>query len=122
MVATPGYHFSRVTLWRAAADDLVVVKEQSPSTGPSRSSQGHDRLPLYAVAWWLQWGVMSAPRSDLTSPPPTAQARWKRISESEARAAAGDDAIDEAVAEVGAKGRASADRYRADGHMIADQA
>jgi hypothetical protein len=33
----------------------------------------------------------------------------------------GDDAIDDALTEVGAKGRASADRYRATGHSIADQ-
>jgi hypothetical protein len=64
---------------------------------------------------------MTAPRTDPTSPAPTEQPRWKRISESEARAAAGEDAIDEAIAKVGAKGRASADRYRADGRTIADQ-
>ena len=65
---------------------------------------------------------MTAHRTDLTSPPSTEQPRWQRISESEARAAAGDDAIDDAIAEVGAKGRASADRYRAAGHTIADRA
>jgi hypothetical protein len=65
---------------------------------------------------------MTAPRSDLTSRPSTGQLRWERISEAEARAAIGDDALDAALAEVGAKGRASAERYRAAGHSIADQA
>ena len=65
---------------------------------------------------------MTAPRTDLTSRPPTERSRWERISEAEARAAAGDDAIDDALAEVGAKGRASADRYRAAGNSITEQA
>lgn len=65
---------------------------------------------------------MTAPRTDLTSPPSSEQPRWERISESQARAAVGDDAVDEALTEVGAKGRASAERYRAAGHSIADQA
>ncbi len=64
---------------------------------------------------------MTAPRTDLTSGPSTGQLRWERISETEARAAMGDDAIDDALTEVSAKGRASADRYRAAGHSITDQ-
>lgn len=47
--------------------------------------------------------------------------QWRRISEDEARAAAGDEAIDKLLADVGAKGRASAERYRAAGHTVIDQ-
>ncbi len=65
---------------------------------------------------------MAAHRSDLTSRPSTGQLRWERISEAEARAAIGDEALDAALAEVGAKGRASAERYRTAGHSIVDQA
>ena len=65
---------------------------------------------------------MTAPGTDLSSSPATERSQWERISEAEARAAAGDDAIDEALTEVSAKGRASADRYRAAGHSVADQA
>lgn len=65
---------------------------------------------------------MAAPDTDLTSHTPTERPRWERISEAEARDTMGDDAIDGALAEVGADGRASADRYRATGHPITDQA
>lgn len=65
---------------------------------------------------------MAAPRADLTSRPSAGQLRWERISEAAARAAIGDEALDAALAGVGAKGRASAERYRAAGHSIADQA
>lgn len=47
--------------------------------------------------------------------------QWSRISESEARAAAGDEAVDRLMAEVKVKGRASAERYRASGHTVVDQ-
>jgi len=65
---------------------------------------------------------MTVSHTDLNSDPSTGKPRWERISEAEARAAIGDDAIDDALTELGAKGRASADRYRADGHSIPDQA
>lgn len=64
---------------------------------------------------------MAVPRTDLTSLPPAEQPRWERISEAEARAALGDEVIDGALAEVSAKGQASADRYRAAGHPVDDQ-
>ena len=64
---------------------------------------------------------MAAPHTDLTSQTSTELPRWERISEAEARAVVGDEAIDDALTEVGTKGRASADRYRAAGHPVADQ-
>lgn len=64
---------------------------------------------------------MAVPHTDLTPRTSTEQLRWERISEAEARAAVGGNAIETALAEVGAKGRASADRYRAAGHPVTDQ-
>lgn len=63
---------------------------------------------------------MAVPHTDLTSRPST-EPQWDRISEAEARAIAGDEAIGGALAEVSTKGRASADRYRSAGHPVADQ-
>lgn len=64
---------------------------------------------------------MTGSRADLASRPSTGEQRWERISEAEARAAVGDDAVDAALAELGAKGRAAAERYQAAGHLIADE-
>ncbi|MEZ5409197.1 MAG: hypothetical protein R2761_14310 [Acidimicrobiales bacterium] len=84
--------------------------------------EGAPCTSLWRLRRWGRVRAMAAPRSDLTSGPSTGQLRWERISEAEARAAIGDEALDAALAEVGAKGRASAERYRAAGHSIADQA
>lgn len=65
--------------------------------------------------------AMAEPATDSTVPVVDGQPQWQRISEDEARAAAGDKAVDEVLAEVGRKGRASAERYRVAGHPIVDQ-
>lgn len=57
----------------------------------------------------------------MTVPVASENPQWSRISEDEARAAAGDEAVDRLLAEVSAKGRASAERYRASGQTVVDQ-
>jgi hypothetical protein len=64
---------------------------------------------------------MAEPVTDSTVHVVDEQAQWQRISEDEARAVAGDKAIDDVLAEVGRKGRVSAERYRVAGHSVVDQ-
>ena len=64
---------------------------------------------------------MSNQGADVTVPVASDDPQWSRISEDEARAAAGDEAVEQLLAEVKAKGQASVERYRASGHSVVDQ-